>query len=322
MLDKSDLGRYRPPHEENWQVAGHDDPKQRFYQAIDLVDLTSSMEELPAGSVAIIGFVCDEGIKRNHGRVGAAEGPAAIRRALAKLPIPRSNRSIVDIGDVICIDNNLEEAQRVLADLVGLALSQGAFPIVLGGGHEQAWGNYQGIKKANRHEDLTIVNIDAHYDMRPLIDGKYGSSGTSFLQIARERESEGLPFQYTIVGIQETGNSSSLVDKARELNVRTISAKSMYAEGPQATMAKLETIIGDASHIHLSICMDVFAAAFAPGVSAPQPLGLAPWMVIPLLEIIKASNKMISIEIAEVSPPLDQDGITSKLAASLIYYLT
>ena len=63
----------------------------------------------------------------------------------------------------------------------------------------------------------------------------------------------------------------------------------------------------------------VFAAPFAPGVSAVQPLGLYPWHVIPLARQLAASGKVLSYELSELSPRYDIDQRTARLAANLIY---
>ncbi len=70
-------------------------------------------------------------------------------------------------------------------------------------------GHYQGLALSQSVSKLAIINIDAHYDLRPLDDGR-GSSGTSFLQIANERRSLNQPFSYSCVGLQRFGNSQSL----------------------------------------------------------------------------------------------------------------
>jgi formiminoglutamase len=71
-------------------------------------------------------------------------------------------------------------------------------------------------------------------------------------------------------------------------------------------------------NVYLSLCLDVFAAAIAPGVSAPQALGLTPWQIIPALRQLAVSNKVISLDVVELAPNFDLDQRTAKLAALLI----
>lgn len=64
--------------------------------------------------IALIGFCSDEGVRRNHGRAGAYDGPAAIREALGPLAYHQS-RPIYDVGDVACDDGDLSTAQATMA---------------------------------------------------------------------------------------------------------------------------------------------------------------------------------------------------------------
>jgi formiminoglutamase len=70
--------------------------------------------------------------------------------------------------------------------------------------------------------------------------------------------------------------------------------------------------------IYLSICLDVFASAYAPGVSAPQPFGITPIQALPILRRLAESGKVIALDIVELAPNYDPSGITAKLAASLL----
>ena len=81
----------------------------------------------------------------------------------------------------------------------------------------------------------------------------------------------------------------------------------------------VDRIIDENDYIYMSLSLDVFSPAFAPGVSAIQPLGLNPWHIIPLIRQVAASGKVISYDIVEHVPRYDIDHRTAKLAATLIY---
>lgn len=301
MLDNS---RYRPPEKNLW--GGRDDGPEnpRMHQTVELVDLRKVK---PTSNTLLLGFCSDAGVRRNQGRAGAAEGPKAFRSALGKLP---NFGHLQDCGDITCDDDHLEESQKAFAQTIATIGKQKVI-IGIGGGHEIAWGHYQGLKQI--HEDkIGIINIDAHFDLRPLMEGKYGTSGTSFLQIA-----DNYPFDYTVIGIQEGGNTQGLFAAAEKLKSRVVTAREIFLEGLQAPIQAIEAALKRNEKIYLSICLDVFAAPFAPGVSAPQALGLFPWQVIPLVETIIRSGKVVGIDIAELNPSLDKEGITASLAASL-----
>ena len=90
-----------------------------------------------APGVAVLGFACDEGVRRNHGRTGAAEGPAALRRMLSNLPV-LDDAPLYDAGTIACADGDLEGAQLHYAQELASLLDAGHLPVGLGGGHEIA----------------------------------------------------------------------------------------------------------------------------------------------------------------------------------------
>src|SRR5262249_46892414 len=133
-----------------WQGRSDSLPKERFFQNIECVDLNKvDLQYQQQKTYAIVGFCCDAGIHRNFGRLGAEEGPPALRHALGKLATHKLNNVIYDIGDIVCVADQLEEAQRALSEVIHFLLEKNIHPVVFGGGHEMAYGHYQGIYKAN-----------------------------------------------------------------------------------------------------------------------------------------------------------------------------
>lgn len=284
--------------------------------------------------IAFLGFASDEGVKRNQGRAGAKEGPVAIRKTLAGLPVNfgDSHYSFYDFGDISCDDGDLESAQAALGEAVKLLLDNKFLPIVLGGGHEIAYGHFEGIAShLEVNKKIGIINFDAHFDLRPLVDGR-GSSGTPFLQIANLLKERDQDFSYMCLGVQEMSNTKGLFNTADELGVEYFLAKQIHNQlildcemdepedqSEEDILDKLESFLEDNDHIYLTLCLDVFDAAFAPGVSAPAASGLLPQVFMPLLAKIASSGKIISFDIAEMSPKFDIDNRTAKLAAAAIY---
>lgn len=311
---------YIAPDQTIWQGRPDTPAFSSFFQIMQMANLLDEKPlDLSIPAFALIGFRCDEGIRRNLGRVGAAEGPKAIRHALAKLPIQKQGFACFDAGDIVCSDDDLEAAQAAFGEVIALLLEKGLKPIALGGGHELAWGHYQGLAKVFPDKHLGIINFDAHFDMRPLLPGGKGTSGTPFLQIAQDHEANKRRFDYNCLGIQHAGNIRQLFETAKQYNTHIILADELHEGQQQKCVDFVDRVIDQNEIIYLSLCLDVFAADSAPGVSAPQPLGLLPWHVIPLVRQIAASGKVISYDIVEMSPRYDIDHRTAKLAANLIY---
>jgi len=310
---------YQAPKQSLWQGRYDSPPGSSFFQVIKMLNLTQQFP--PASkqlSFALLGFSCEEGIRRNLGRTGAAEGPDALRSVLGKLPIHRHHISIYDAGNIVCQDHDLENAQAALGDAVHLLLSNGMIPIVIGGGHEMAWGHYQGIAKHHPKLNLGIVNLDTHFDMRPMLENHKGSSGTPFLQIAAAHETERRRFDYNCIGIQACGNTQQLYSIAEKHHAKILAAEDVHAH-PELSKDFINRVIHDNDGVYLSLCLDVFSAAYAPGVSAPQAFGLTPWDVIPIIRIAAESGKVVSYDIAELSPKYDIDSRTIKLTANFVH---
>ncbi len=292
----------------------------RWHQVIHLLDLSRDIPE-GEGGVAILGFCCDEGVRRNQGRVGASAAPAALRQIMGSFAdhLPEGTE-LYGCGDVFCPNQKLEEAQAQLGRKIHQLLSRGYKPVVLGGGHETAYGHFLGIQKSlPPGKTLGIINFDAHFDLRSY--AQQSSSGTPFLQIAHELQKTEQSFHYLCLGIQEYGNTRKLFQTANELGTTFVTAQEMMDPASSSAQTKLQDFLATVDHVFLTIDLDVFAAAFAPGVSAPNAMGITPYLAQPLLQTIVTSGKLFSAEVVELNPTVDQDNRTARLAASLIYQM-
>lgn len=300
-----------------WSGRMDADSQEYFYQIVEYLDL----EELDSlkhklDGYAVLGFMSDEGVRRNLGRVGAKDGPDAFRQAFSKLPI-HSNISLYDAGNVRCVGGDLEAAQVELGARVYQLLELGLQPLVVGGGHETAFGHYQGIHKYFQNDEVAILNFDAHFDLRDPKKPNWGSSGTPFRQIHNLLSEHKQKFSYYCAGIQSQANTKALFDFANQEGVQYIYAADINRE--PYTVDFIEKIINLHEHIYVSICLDVFNAAIAPGVSAPQPLGIEVSYVLEALRLLQKSQKVVSMDIVEMAPQFDIQGHTAKLAASLFF---
>lgn len=306
--------------------AGREDPEPdslRWHQVITPVKSDS------APGAALIGFASDAGVARNQGRVGATEGPRALRKALAPLAWHRS-APVFDAGDVSCHGNDdLEAAQQRLAERVAALMAHGHLPLVLGGGHEVAFGSWSGLARhfeaqgeaqSEARPRIGIVNLDAHFDLRD--PSHVRSSGTPFAQIAAECHARNWPFRYACLGVSRASNTRALFTRARELNVLVREDHEIDALRLEAIVRELGRFMARCDHLYLSIDLDVLPAAEAPGVSAPATRGVPLALIEPLLEAVRDTGKLRLIDVAELNPSFDIDGRTAKAAARLIHRLT
>ena len=293
-------------------------PGSLWRHHIHPVSLDSDESETFGGRAALLGFVCDEGVIRNNGRPGAKAGPEEIRNALSRLAWHQHN-DIVDAGDIVCVNGDLETAQRSFGKRAGLLLNRGYFPIGIGGGHEIAYGHYLGIRDHIEDARLGIVNFDAHFDMRIPVNN-LSTSGTSFYQIAQHCKQYNLQFDYLCIGIQKSANTVQLFQTAQDLNADWINGSDITLDNIKPLQKKLDQFLDRVDHVYVSFCLDVFNVAVAPGVSAINPFGPFPEVIMHLCKHIFASQKVLCMDIAELNPLYDLDHRTAKLAAMIIFH--
>lgn len=275
------------------------------------------MERNAVPGIAVLGFASDEGVRRNNGRPGAANGPAAMRNVLANLPVAHS-RPLYDAGDIACTDGDLASAQQRYAACVSGLLADGHFPIGMGGGHEIAFGSYLGLAGSRDAGRIAIVNLDAHFDLR---DSPIATSGTPFLQAFRHATANGIALDYVCLGISAASNTRRLFRTAQEIGTRYLVDHDMTAANSCAQVERLLQWLEPADSIYLTICLDVLPHAVAPGVSAPNARGVSLDLLEPFIAAAVRTGRVKVCDIAELSPPLDRDNATARVAARLVHGL-
>jgi len=269
--------------------------------------------------VVILGVPQDVGVKRNLGRVGAAGGPEAIRRALYRLAAWDAERKrsipkgfLCDLGDIDC-SGELEDIHRRLSDVVEEIVRQKRVPVVIGGGHDITYGAFCGVHRV--HGTLGAFNFDAHLDVRPADSGSH--SGTSFRMLIDEEKID--TTRCIQFGIQPFANAA---------------AHAEWFEGSGGVIRTLETIrrVGITGSLsatlrvarsgrlpyYATLDLDAVRAAEAPGVSAPMPDGFEAADLMATARALGADPWCVALDVAEMNPEYDQDGMTARLAAHAI----
>lgn len=303
------------------RIDGTESDVLRLHQVIKVMTLDELLlEENNMKKVCFVSFASDEGVRRNLGRLGARNGWKHLKKMMASFPVFYNDLSFYDLSEIIEVnDRDLEAGQAKLAEVVEKLKEKDYLVVVLGGGHEVAFGTNMGIMnyalKKEKNPKIGIVNLDAHFDMRSYENGP--TSGTMFLQIADEYKLRGIDFNYNVFGIQKFSNTQRLFDVAKSHNVKYVRA----SELDNNAIDKFYDIASNNDYIHLTICTDVFLITSAPGVSAPQPLGISPILAMKLLRKFCRYAKNLTIDIAEINPDYDADDRTSRLMASVLYEL-
>ncbi|WP_153723351.1 formimidoylglutamase [Sporosarcina cascadiensis] len=300
-------------NEKFWSGRTDSETDRAAFRMHQIVQLSAPRESVSNKSCTLIGFSSEEGVRRNNGRLGAAEGPNALRSELAKLPWRMAAEyQLMDAGTVVCEDDRLEQAQAELGAAVCASLSKQSKPVILGGGHETAYGHYLGVREfIGPDKKLGVINIDAHFDLRSYEEQP--SSGTMFKQMLDSDQN----VEYLVLGIQEFGNTDILFNEADAKGVTYVLEQEITSGILNETLQKISSFIEKQDYVLLTLCSDVLNSAVAPGVSAPSPFGLDPLVVRTFIQTVASHEKTLSFDISEINPALDHHNQTVKLGAYL-----
>ena len=267
------------------------------------------------------GYPDDEGIRLNGGRPGASEAPKSIRRPFYKMTpslTEPTDFALWDIGDIDPAKSPLADRHALGAEACEAVLQAGGIWIGLGGGHDYGFAEANGFLTWAKSQKLRplILNFDAHFDVRPLTKGL--SSGTPFFRMFEAHTD----FDFAEIGIQSQCNSKAHLDWLKARGARVLTMDEVEASGtPMVTSALrlLEDWLLKPRPTFISIDIDAFSSAVAPGCSQSWANGFMPDQFFPLFDLLLKRCDVRALGIYETSPPLDQDDRTSKLAALILH---
>lgn len=262
-------------------------------------------------TAVLLGFPVDEGVVRNGGRPGAAEAPDRIRQWLYRMtPDARRYgafvdllRHLMDLGDLPA-DASLATLQEHLGEVLGPHLRQGRVPITLGGGHETAYGHFLGYVEAER--DVSILNWDAHADVRSPIDGQ-PHSGSPFRQALVHPS--GRCRHYTVAGLLPHSTAPAHLDFVDEHDGRYLWSDDLSRDAVDRLYERAT------APLMVTFDLDAIDQTHAPGVSAPAAGGLSQNLWLHAAYRAGRSPTVTSIDLVELNPNVDIDDRTARLAA-------
>lgn len=271
-----------------------------------------------AHSIALLGFACDEGVRRNQGRTGAAAGPQAIRQALANMASHTGHQRLVDLGNIQIAGEKLEAQQQALREAVFACQRNQMRTLVLGGGHETAFGHGAGVLDAFPDEKVVMINLDAHLDLRA---AREASSGTPFRQLAQLCDAQQREFIYCCIGVSRAANTRALWDEAAAREVSVVEDLAVLNHFNERVVPEIERQIAMADRIYLTLDLDVLPAYEMAAVSAPAALGVPLAQLLRIVEPLCRSGKLQAVDLVEFTPRFDPQGMGAKVAARLAWQI-
>ncbi len=262
----------------------------------------AQFDQVKPGIVALVGIPLDENSSFLR---GAAEAPAKIREAWhsdASSHYSESGKEIVE-GPDLCDVGDLELtrgefAMRQITGEISKLYQRGARVLTLGGDHSITYPLVKAC--ASVHPYLNILHFDAHPDLYENFENNRYSHASPFARIMEE----GLTTRLIQVGIRAT--NPQLRAQAARFDVETVEMRDWKPGG----RPDLE------GPTYLSLDLDVFDPAFAPGVSHHEPGGMTVREVIDVIQRIDAP--IVGADIVELNPTRDHHGRTAAVAAKML----
>ena len=295
---------------------------------------------MPRSHIAIIGAPLDLG----QGRRGVDMGPSAMRVANLNAKVASLGYVVEDRGNV-----PVEQAEVApeghprakylpqiaatchrLALMVAETLSGGGVPVVLGGDHSVAVGTVSGVSHffREREQSAGLIWLDAHADMNTPESSPSGNvhgmplacivgRGPAELTDLFGYSPKVAPRNVVIVGLRD-------VDQTEKPNVlgygvHAFTMREIDERGMRSVMDEAIRLASDGTAgFHLSLDMDFVDPKDAPGVGTPVRGGVTYREAHLAMEMIGDSRQMVSMEVVEVNPVIDEVNRTADLAVELV----
>ncbi len=299
------------------------------------------MQSLPTRQICLIGVPLDLGQLRR----GVDMGPSAVRVAGLEAKLESLGHSVEDAGNIVVAVAETkavgEENARYLkeirntcctaAEMVVQSLEAGMTPIVIGGDHSVAAGTVSGVSEfyRRREQKIGLLWIDAHADINTPETSPSGNVHGMPLAALLGLEPKLLadiydfapkvdPENVVLIGVRD-------IDPTERANIKQAGVTHVY------TMRDIDergmrTVIEEAlraagrgtAGYHISLDMDWIDPEDAPGVGTPVRGGATYREAHLAMEIIADHGRMLSFEIVEVNPVIDERNRTADLAVELI----
>lgn len=265
---------------------------------------------MQAADIVVIG-VPDE--SRSHAkRKGTSRAPDVLRiasnqsefferdgRLIPTCPMRGTleGKRVFDAGNV--------GSKEELCKIVYYVVSAGKLPIIIGGDHSLTT---ETIKVASAGKKLSLLYFDAHPDFVSSVRNYYGSVLTDSSQSLNLRKS-------MLIGTRAAEPEE--LENARKAGLKIVNPLDVAELGVKkvAQMMKARTA---GSRTYISVDLDCVDPGSAPGVSVPSPGGLSAVELIYLLNKVISGGNVVGIDIVELVPDYDLNGMTAMLAARIL----
>lgn len=209
-------------------------------------------------------------------------------------------------------DNHPVSSEAMLSateQTVRQLIDDGKFVIALGGEHSITTGIVEAYRKAYPDEAFTVVQIDAHGDLRHEYEGSIHNHAC----IMRRVVDMGLPTVQ--IGIRSICKEEADLIKEKQLTVFRAREIAMRTDWIERAVASIPT-----SKVFFTIDLDGIDPTLIPGVGTPEPGGLHWYALMTFLKQVFQAHQVIGCDVMELAPIVDSV-VSEFTAAKLVYKL-
>jgi agmatinase len=266
------------------------------------------------------------GLDFSGGMRGAAFGPRAMRTSEPYLPnvaagLPHAHTRvdafkelvICDYGDAAVDFESTYRSIEPVRAIVREIAETGTIPFIIGGDHALMYPDVVGLTDVYGRGTIGVVHFDAHYDaasfgighhlthgtpVRKLIEGGY-VAGRNFVQVGLRGY---IPDDNDLAWMHDQGMRFHFMAEVEKYGWKRVLERAI-AEAREST-----------DHVYVSLDIDVLDPAYAPGTGTPEPNGLTPRELFPLLRRLGAETSLVGMELVELNPLVDPTYVTPLVA--------
>jgi len=269
-------------------------------------------------TAAVLGFPWDA---MCISRTGTNHGPHAIREASDQFSLFNANTGVdlddyytlVDCGDVPIVPGNAVTTMNRAEAIVDEILAAGAMPVTLGGDHSVTIACVRAFAK--KHRNAGLILVDSHFDTAQDVGGEELSH---CCPITRAVDAGFDPSKIVIVGTNGWMNPRNELDYIKDNGITLMPIEDIIEKGAARVGREAREIAGDGTDsVYLTFDIDAIDGSAAPGTGVPAPGGMTSREAIALVAELGRGG-LGGLDLVEVSPPYDHDGVTSRLAVRLI----
>lgn len=254
------------------------------------------------------GLPCDS---QSSYRRGSARGPQRIRTAYSAECYNSTTETGVDLAGVVADLGDVRSRRgwkataRAYQAFAESLFAEGKIPFFAGGDHAVTIPVGRALAVLGR--PVHVVQLDAHPDLYPVFEG----DSESHACVAARLLEMGHVASVTQIGVR-TMNAAQEATATRFRDRLQL----IHAREVQGAVPPLKRIPAGAP-VYVTLDLDVFDPAFAPGVSHPVPGGLSPRVVLNFLQQSKLN--LVGMDVVELNPSRDHNDRTAVLAARLLH---